>query len=457
MTPRPFRLTFALVAGLLSLLEAVGLVRTLGSQTSLREAFLRRTRTAVETARPRLEAVLRPGGTSAWAAAAREALAYSLASEVELFDPGGRRLFASPRPSPVEHWPDALPAGAGAPRSFGPFFGPASRILTYATFESAEGPVILRLSSPAAELVEDLRERRPVLLGHGLAMALLLLLAGLSLLPGRQAEPAPPPLVLGAYEAAMERLRDHGKALSREHATELRQLEDRVRDQEAMARAGELTAGMVHEVRNGLATVAGYARLIERSAASPEVADAARGVREECATLEAVIRRFMDFVKRETLNLASFDLGRLLTRVVGRESQSRPGARVSLDCPPDLLITADEELLERAFENLVRNGREAAGEAGQVSVTARREDGAVAVAVADDGPGFPPDARAGLRPFFTTKPGGLGLGLPLTLKIVGLHRGELAFADRRPRGLEAVVRLPVEGPSRKESGSSAGA
>lgn len=445
MTPRrPSRPGVALVAGLLSLLEAAALVQTVRSQSLLREGLLRRVQGAAETARPRFAAVLGAGGPAAWESAAREALAYSLASEVEVFDPGGRRLFAHPGPSPVEHWPGAPLAGPA--RSFGPFLGSASRILTYATLVSGGRTVVLRLSAPATELVEDLRERRQVLLGHGLAMALLLLLAGLALLPGREAAPAPPPLALGAYEEAMERLRDHGETLSREHAHERRRMEDQIRDQEAMARAGELTAGIVHEVRNGLGTVVGYARLIERSDSPPEVVEAARGIREECATLDGVIRRFMDFVKCDSLNLVSFDLGRLLTRVVARESQGHPGAGVSLECPPDLRIRADEELLERAFENLVRNGREAAGVSGRVTVTARLQDGEVAVAVADDGPGFPPEARAKLRPFFTTKPGGLGLGLALTTKIVGLHGGELSLDDHQPHGLEAVVRLPVDGP-----------
>ena len=110
----------------------------------------------------------------------------------------------------------------------------------------------MRVSANARELVEDLRDRRPLLVGHGLAIGLLALLGGLALLPSRDTAPASSAPALGAYEEAMGRLRDQGEARTREHEAEKRRMEDQVKDSEAMARAGELTSGIVHEVRNGL-------------------------------------------------------------------------------------------------------------------------------------------------------------------------------------------------------------
>jgi signal transduction histidine kinase len=216
-------------------------------------------------------------------------------------------------------------------------------------------------------------------------------------------------------------------------------MEDEIQDKGAMARAGELTAGMVHEVRNGLGTIVGYARLLEGG----QGAAAGKHIRDECETLETVVRRFMDFVKRETLKRDAFDLVRMLTRVGARESRGREGGEVVLDrLPTTLRLVGDEELLERAFENLVRNAREAAGPRGTVWIEASEDGGRVTVGVLDDGPGFPPERRQELRPFFTTKPGGLGLGLALAFKIVHLHGGELRLEDRVPRGLEVRVTLP---------------
>jgi two-component system sensor histidine kinase AtoS len=245
----------------------------------------------------------------------------------------------------------------------------------------------------------------------------------------------------------MGRLRDQGEARSRAHEEERRRMEVKIEDKEAMARAGELTAGIVHEVRNGLGTISGYAQFLERNPGSPEATTAGTHIRQECETLEAVVRRFVEFVKRETLQLAPFDVVRTLTRVAARESRSHGGAEVGLDrLPTSMVLVGDEELLERALENLVRNARDAAGPHGAVSVGAAASGDKVLVTIADDGPGLSAERRLELRAFFTTKPGGLGLGLPIAYKIVHLHQGEMTFHQREARGLEVRILLPSSGP-----------
>jgi signal transduction histidine kinase len=199
----------------------------------------------------------------------------------------------------------------------------------------------------------------------------------------------------------------------------------------------------VHEVRNGLGTLAGYVRLLERSAGtSAEAAEIIRSIRDECATLESVIRRIVEFVRTEKLRQAEFDLKRLLERVVAREGRSRPGAEAQVLLAEPLLLVGDEDLLERAFENLVRNARDAAGPAGHVTVDAARDGEVVTVRVSDDGPGLAAEVQGRLRPFATTKAGGLGLGLPMALKILTLHGGALDLLPREPRGLTAVAQIP---------------
>ena len=120
----------------------------------------------------------------------------------------------------------------------------------------------------------------------------------------------------------MERLRDRGEEMSARHEAERRSMEEAIREKEALARAGELTAGIAHEVRNGLGTILGYARMLERAGLAEDPAAAARSIREECETLETVVRRFTDFVKLERLQLAPTDLARLLPRVVAREQRA---------------------------------------------------------------------------------------------------------------------------------------
>ena len=434
---------------LLLLLVAAGvanvhaLVLNVRAHARLRDAAFDAVRARVTGVRAVLGQRVALGGGYDREAALRQAFADGHWEAVEAFSAEGRLLASTPAPSPVRHWVNAvemetLRAGAV-------LVGPeprrrSGRVLAYALFSGPDGQTVLRFSAIAAELAEDRDERGQAVLGHAVTLIVLLLAAGLVLAPRTGgAEPAPA-RALVAYEEAMERLRDHGEEQTERHAAERQKLEEVLRDKEALARAGELTAGIVHEVRNGLGTIVGYARLAEKSPA--EAQESARRIREECETLESIIRRFMDFVRSENLSLGPVDVAGMLQRVVARECR-REGSTVSIAAAGAGGITADEALLERAFENLVRNAREAAGPSGRVWVTAERQRDSVLVTVSDDGQGLAPAVRATLRPFFTTKAGGLGLGLAIALKIVRLHGGQLVFGDRAPRGAAVSVRLPV--------------
>jgi signal transduction histidine kinase len=446
------RLGVALAIAVLGLVEILTLVQTVRSQARERARVLRSAGEALAGARPALEAALRSGGRQAWQLATEETLRATHATEAEVFDDAGQPLIAHPAAAPVAHWPtpsETLRLRAGEVVTVGPVAGDTARVLSYAGFVSGGSQIYLRASTAVPDLVLEMREHRQLLIGHAAALLIVVIAGAMALMPGRPAPEAAPNRALDAYEAAMGRLRDEGEAATRRHDAERRRLEELFKDREAMARAGELTAGIVHEVRNGLGTVLGNARLVEQAASVAEAKEAGAGIRAECETLEIVIRRFMEFVKEETLNVEAFDVGRMLSRVAARESRGAPGGEVTLSRADAGMLSGDEALLERAFENLVRNAREAAGSTGHVWVDAARDADAAVVTVSDDGPGLTPEAaRDKLRPFFTTKAGGLGLGLPLALKIVRLHDGEMVFTNRTPRGLRVAVRLPLQGPRR---------
>jgi len=96
---------------------------------------------------------------------------------------------------------------------------------------------------------------------------------------------------------------------------------------------------------------------------------------------------------------------------------------------------------------VVRNAVEAAAGGGRhVEVQARESAGQVEVRIDDDGPGLAADHPGEIRPFYTTRVGGLGLGLPLARKIVLLHGGSLELAARAPAGARVLVRLLSAGP-----------
>ena len=106
-------------------------------------------------------------------------------------------------------------------------------------------------------------------------------------------------------------------------------------------------------------------------------------------------------------------------------------------------VQLDRTLFSHALMNLVRNALEAIGKGGVIEITTRESSEFLDVEVRDDGRGIPPEVVDKLfQPFFTTKPGGTGLGLPIARKIAEMHGGTLFARPEKERGGTFVIRLP---------------
>lgn len=225
-------------------------------------------------------------------------------------------------------------------------------------------------------------------------------------------------------------------------------LEEQLRLKEALARLGELTAGLAHEFRNGLATIQGYAQLLDpQSLAEPHRAYL-EGIRRETHSLGAVVTKFLEFARPDSMMRAPVDLRVIIERLI----TELPGeAEVTMTGRFEL-VDGDEVLLRQAIGNLLRNGVEACSGAGvppRVQVHGELEpDGrALRLTVADNGPGIPSDVLPRVfRPFFTTRAQGTGLGLAIVQKVVVGHNGLVSVSNRPEGGAAFRVTLPLVEP-----------
>ncbi len=221
------------------------------------------------------------------------------------------------------------------------------------------------------------------------------------------------------------------------------ELEEQLRLKEALARLGELTAGLAHEFRNGLATIHGYGRLLDPSTLPDQARTCVEGIRAETTALGEVVTNFLRFARPEQMTMAPVELRAVITRAI----EDVPGAAVAVELEGNFAtINGDDVLLRRAFSNLVRNSLEACAEAGMpahVYVRSNITSDGVQLIFDDNGPGFKPEYLAkAFQPFATTKANGTGLGLAIVQKVIVSHNGHITAGNRPEGGAQFRVRFP---------------
>jgi signal transduction histidine kinase len=227
-------------------------------------------------------------------------------------------------------------------------------------------------------------------------------------------------------------------------------LEEQLRLKETLARLGELTAGIAHEFRNGLATIHGYGKLLDPAALPQPYGRYVQGIRQETDALGQVVTNFLNFARPTQLSLAKHDLGAVVERATDdlRHEVSQQGGEIVVTGEFGH-VDADDVLLRQAFSNLLRNAIEACqgtGVAPRVHVEGGldRAQGVARVSVLDNGPGVDRDVRDRIfRPFFTTKKTGTGLGLALVQKIIVTHNGRVSVGNSPSGGACFQVTLPL--------------
>ncbi|MGQ0432354.1 MAG: sensor histidine kinase [Microthrixaceae bacterium] len=248
-------------------------------------------------------------------------------------------------------------------------------------------------------------------------------------------------------------------AVALESVRVLTELEDRVVERTerlAMANADlqQFAAIAAHDLRSPLATVAGYAELLEREIGGTEglTGQAVAGIRTTSRRLLEMIDELLTFARAGSteVDIRPVDLDALVSAVLAELRQTIDEHEATITATPLGSVDADQTLLRQAMQNLIVNamtyGRE--DEAPKVRVEAVRTDGHLALRVTDNGPGVPEAERARvLEPFArgTTSRGhdGSGLGLAICRRVAEQHGGHIVIGDAPEGGAEISLILPT--------------
>jgi len=222
--------------------------------------------------------------------------------------------------------------------------------------------------------------------------------------------------------------------------------EERLAQQAALARVGQMAAVVAHEVRNPLAGIKGAIQVLmsRRSSADDEL-PVMRDIVARIDSLSELINDLMVFARPRPPRLAVVELHAILADAVTivRRDPSAQGVEIAVE-GENLSLTADVELVRATVLNLLLNAAQAMAGEGQIAVRTWPHGGSAIIEIRDTGPGIQPEIREQIfEPFFTTKARGGGLGLPIARRTAELHGGSLTLDCPDAGGTVVTMTLPI--------------
>lgn len=266
---------------------------------------------------------------------------------------------------------------------------------------------------------------------------------------------------------------------SRRYVRKVRAAERRARAAERMAEIGSLTGGLAHEIKNPLSTIGLNAQLLAEGVEELDIDADRKGrlsrriaaLRREVERLRGVLTDFLSFAGNIKPEARAIDVRRSVEEIADffMPQAVQSGVTLRVDMPGEpVMCLADAALFKQAMLNLMLNAVQAmtnAGAAGGakeliIRVSEGKDDAghpSVCIHVIDTGPGIPGEALERIfQPYFTTKAGGSGLGLPTARRLIEAQEGRLEVVTEPGRGTDFVIMLPVAGDQTARGGSPRG-
>jgi two-component system NtrC family sensor kinase len=234
--------------------------------------------------------------------------------------------------------------------------------------------------------------------------------------------------------------------------TDEREVAQRLSNAEKMAAVGQLAGGVAHEINNPLGGILAFAQLMAREERSAEDVENLRLIQDAAMRAKRIVESLLRFSRRPQIEERSaVDLAGVADEALFLVGPQMKGARIEVVRAYEKAVAlANANQVQQIAVNLLVNAVQALRGTGRITVLVGSAGrGRVQLAVADDGPGVPPEiAKRIFEPFFTTKPEGQGTGLGLSIcyQIAEEHGGTIRLDPAVDRGACFVLELPEAHP-----------
>ncbi|MFH1489165.1 MAG: ATP-binding protein [Pseudomonadota bacterium] len=258
-------------------------------------------------------------------------------------------------------------------------------------------------------------------------------------------------LIMGLIFVALLLIVHKAERTIEQRAKEQRKLEDQLHQSERLAALGQMVASVSHEIKNPLGIIRSTAELLGSMPDADQNQKRLSGViTEESSRLNRIVTEFLDFARPQKPNLQECRLEEIVEKNILflRPELDRGGIKVrhNLD-GGSFPLSADPDLLYRAFLNLFLNAMQAMENGGVLTIDMAEEGDGYRVEIEDTGHGIDPEhVNKIFNPFYTTKEKGSGLGLCIVKKIIEeAHQGSIAIHSSPGHGTKMKIHLPKQG------------
>jgi signal transduction histidine kinase len=230
---------------------------------------------------------------------------------------------------------------------------------------------------------------------------------------------------------------------------DMRTMHEQLVQSEKMAALGAMIAEITHEIRNPLVSIGGFTRRLSKKLHSPEDKKYIDIILSEVSRLEGIIHDNLSYIKDIAPQVTETEVHTVMQDILTlyEDELTQRRIRVEKDLSGSLpRILMDPQQIKQALINILKNAMEAMETGGTLYIRtyAVNETREAVIEIGDTGPGISAKAMHNMfNPYYTTKPRGTGLGLPITNRIVKAHKGRIEVRNRDAGGSLFLIRLPM--------------